>query len=179
VKGRLKNRNLLKRDEMMVTKTGKTLGMVTSNHQYYACDIDDGRQHIDVGAQTVTFEGPQTIQATGNAAKLAAIFGRRAFGTYPKKVRFTGKGYKIRKSARSRGHRFNFGRSHRTFVFIGGVLTRKLSKQFLLIMSNDQKSVNTVTHALTRIRTASPFTKRGLRRTRQLMIKRPGKKTTY
>lgn len=96
-----------------------------------------------------------------------------------KKIRFTGKGYKIRKSRRSLAYKLNFGLSHKTVAVCGGLATRKTAKHRVFIASNISKVANRGAALIVAVRKPNPYTKRGLRGGRHLMIKRPGKKTNY
>ena len=94
-------------------------------------------------------------------------------------MRFTGKGYKIRKSKAKRSLKFYFGRSHQTYVFSGGLNFKRLSKYRLLLLANNKKRLNRITRLVLCIRPINRYTKRGLRCTRHFILKRPGKKSTY
>lgn len=94
-------------------------------------------------------------------------------------MKFTGKGYKIRKSRPKKSLKFYFGRSHKTSVFSGGLNFKRLSKYRLLLLTNNRKRLNRITTLVLRVRPISRYTKRGLRCTRHFILKRPGKKSTY
>ena len=94
-------------------------------------------------------------------------------------MKFTGKGYKIRKSKAKRSLKFYFGRSHHTYVFSGGLNFKRLSKYRLLLLANNKKRLNRIASLVLQVRPVSRYTKRGLRCTRHFILKRPGKKSTY
>jgi ribosomal protein L6P/L9E len=95
-----------------------------------------------------------------------------------KKIRFTGKGYRIKKSKRG-SFKFYFGHSHNTYFFSGGLSARRNKKHRLTMFSNNLKKMNTVAKRLSNIKQINIYTKRGLRCKRQLIFKRLGKKSTY
>jgi hypothetical protein len=134
-----------------------------------------GREHIDPSAKVVRAEATGLLD---KADRLATLFGRKAFSLATCRIQFTGKGYRVRKARGAESYRLSFGRSHRTSAFGGGLAHKKLSKNTVLLFTNDRKVVTRGAKTLVSARGASPFTKRGLRLTRQLMIKRPGKKVS-
>ena len=85
----------------------------------------------------------------------------------------------MKRSKRSLAFRMNFGRSHKIFALSGGMRSLKLSKYVMLLLGNDTKVTRRGSNLLTLVRKANPYTKRGIRQTRQAMKKRPGKKTNY
>jgi ribosomal protein L6P/L9E len=64
-------------------------------------------------------------------------------------------------------------------MFVGGLASRKISKQQIVMLSNDEKVSNVVSGQLSRVRWINHYTKRGVRCAKQFVVKRPGKKTTY
>jgi ribosomal protein L6P/L9E len=96
-----------------------------------------------------------------------------------KKFKFVGKGYKIKKVKIKKSFKFYFGYSHKIFLVYGGAQLRKLTKYKLFLLGNNQKKIQTILLILKNIRKLNMFTKRGLRATKQIIHKRPGKKSTY
>ena len=98
---------------------------------------------------------------------------------FTKKLRFTGKGYKIKKSLAGRGARLTFGHSHRLDSVFASCKVIRLAKQKFLLFSNRQSDLFRDSQKAGRARLLSPYTKRGLRLSRAPVLKRPGKKSSY
>ena len=98
---------------------------------------------------------------------------------FTQKIKFTGKGYRIKKSARGKGVRLVFGHSHRLDLIIASCRILRLAKQKFLFFSNRAQDVCLDKWAVPRVRSLSPYTKRGLRLFQERVIKRPGKKAAY
>lgn len=100
------------------------------------------------------------------------------FWIFTKKLRFTGKGYKIKKNILKQ-FKFYFGYSHPTFLLTEKIKLKKLTKYKLCIISNFYWKFLLLKNFLKKIRHINKFTKRGLRFTKQFVFKRPGKQSTY
>jgi len=96
-----------------------------------------------------------------------------------RKFKFIGKGYKISKIKIKKSFKFYFGYSHKIFLVYGGAQLRRLTKYKLFLLGTNRKSLQEITLILQNIRRLNMFTKRGLRATKQIIFKRPGKKSTY
>jgi len=93
------------------------------------------------------------------------------------KIKFKGKGYKIRKKREA--IRFFFGRSHLTSVWFKGMSIKRLHKYKLFIASSSSHRMYLVQKFVNTIRQLNIYTKRGLRLSRQKVIKKIGKKSSY
>ena len=89
------------------------------------------------------------------------------------KIKFTGKGYKIKKSSKE-SLILLFNRSHTTTLWWRNIFLKKLKKYKIYIKYNplNKKIINT----LINIRPVNIFTKKGLRNARQILLKKKGKK---
>jgi len=152
---------------------------ISGVHQdYFIGDIANNytERYFDQSTQITCTQLKVSLDEAGNCGRVVRKYAREAFALASYRVRFSGKGYKIKRSKRSRNYRFYFGRSHKAFVFIGGLASRRLAKQKLLLLSNNRRRVNNTVSAITGIRNLNRFTKRGLRCTKQFILKRPGKR---
>jgi ribosomal protein L6P/L9E len=95
-----------------------------------------------------------------------------------KKIKFTGKGYRIKKSFK-KSFKFFFGYSHNVYIVYGGLVIKKISKYKILLLSNNKKKINKINKIIINIKKINIYTKRGLRGMQQLIFKRSGKKSTY
>lgn len=89
------------------------------------------------------------------------------------KIKFTGKGYKIKKNSK-KSLMLLFNRSHITTIWWKNIFIKKLKKYKLYIKYNpiNKKIVDTILE----IRFVNIFTKKGLRKARQILYKKKGKK---
>ncbi len=93
------------------------------------------------------------------------------------KIKFTGKGYKIKKKKKS--IKFFFGRSHLTTIFFKKINIRRLTKYKLFFFTKKYETVKFINSLIKKIRKINIYTKRGLRFSRQKIYKKTGKKSSY
>jgi len=89
------------------------------------------------------------------------------------KIKFTGKGYKIKKNSKQ-SIVLLFNRSHTTTLWWRGIFLKKLKKYKMYIRYNKQDKM--VINTILNIRPINIFTKKGLREARQIFLKKKGKK---
>ena len=89
------------------------------------------------------------------------------------KIKFAGKGYKIKKNSKE-SLILLFNRSHTTTMWWKNIFVKKLKKYKIFIKYNplNKKIVETILN----IRPVNIFTKKGLRVARQILYKKKGKK---
>ena len=89
------------------------------------------------------------------------------------KIKFTGKGYKIKKNTTS-SIIMLFNRAHMTVIWWNNIILKKLKKYKLYIKYTpyNQHIVRTILS----LRNINIFTKKGLRKSRQIVYKKKGKK---
>lgn len=98
---------------------------------------------------------------------------------FTRKIRFTGKGYRIKKSPSGKSTKMTFGHSHRVHTLCASCRVLRLAKQKFIFFSNRPGDLLRDALLVRRVRKPSPYTKRGLRLSRDSMLKRPGKKSSY
>lgn len=89
------------------------------------------------------------------------------------KIKFTGKGYKIKKN-KPQGLVMLFNRSHTTTLWWNGIFLKKL-KKYKLYLKYTHKNANII-QTIINVRPINIFTKKGLRVARQVLKKKKGKK---
>lgn len=89
------------------------------------------------------------------------------------KIKFAGKGYKIKKKTKN-SILFLFNRSHITTLWYKNIKIKKLKKYKLYLIYTN--IYNNITNTLIKIRKINIFTKKGLRKSRQTLIKKKGEK---
>jgi len=89
------------------------------------------------------------------------------------KIKFTGKGYKIKKNTKSSVIML-FNRAHMTVFWWNNIIVKKLKKYKLYIKYThyNQTAIRTILS----LRSINIFTKKGLRQSRQIVYKKKGKK---
>lgn len=94
-----------------------------------------------------------------------------------KKIRYHGKGYKIRKSNKTCRLNFRFGKSHWTRVIFDNSLfnVRRTKKNTYAFLSIKSYNLIDLKKLIKKIKGVSHYTKRGVRLTRQFFKKRFGK----
>jgi hypothetical protein len=96
------------------------------------------------------------------------------------KIKFTGKMYRIRKSDIGLGFlRAEFNRAHKTIFIPKDVRVKKLKKRKLIFISNHNDYLKKSSRDFLSIRSVNIFTKRGIRLSKQLLLKKAGKVSTY
>lgn len=89
------------------------------------------------------------------------------------KIKFAGKGYKIRKNMKQ-SMILLFNRAHTTTIWWKNIFIKKLKKYKIYIKYN-YNFINVCTE-IVNIRYVNVFTKKGLRMSRQILMKKKGKK---
>ena len=89
------------------------------------------------------------------------------------KIKFAGKGYKIKKYP-NKGINLIFNRAHRTHMYYNHVICRRIKKYKIYIRC--VIFYKEIVDALVNVRKVNIFTKRGLRITRRLLQRKKGKK---
>lgn len=103
------------------------------------------------------------------------IFSWNSF--YFEKLKFTGKGYKIKKSEKKNSITLLFNRAHPTIVFTKKILIKKIKKTKLIILGTNINTLSKIQKKIVNVRNLNIYTKRGLRNCRSLIFKKSSKKT--
>lgn len=89
------------------------------------------------------------------------------------KIKFTGKGFKWKKKETNLFLFFN--RAHKCFFIGNNIILKRLSKSKIIILKNNYNHIIHDSILIRKIRVNNIFTKRGLRFSRQIMLKKKGK----
>jgi ribosomal protein L6P/L9E len=90
-----------------------------------------------------------------------------------KKIKFTGKGFKIKRKANNIIYYFNT--AHINLLIIRGLIVKKLSKNKYIYIKPNLFNLFNISQKIKNIRCNNIFTKRGLRIARQNIVKKKGK----
>lgn len=93
------------------------------------------------------------------------------------KIKFTGKGFKFKKKENNLFLFFN--RAHKCFFIGVNIILIRLSKNKLIILKNNIKHIIYDSKLILKVRENNIFTKRGLRFSRQIILKKRGKTATH
>jgi len=96
-----------------------------------------------------------------------------------KKIKFKGKGWKMRSSKKMGVIRLVFGRSHITYILINKYFLKKLGKYKFIIAAKNYKKLCIGSKTIRSVRPVNTYTKRGLRNSAELILKRKGKQSVY
>lgn len=95
------------------------------------------------------------------------------------KIKFKGKGFKIGFYKNRNIMNFFFGASHINTFLVKNTLIKKINKYKFILKSNNINQINQLSKNITKIRQINFYTLRGLRQSRQFVIKRKGRKGTF
>lgn len=95
------------------------------------------------------------------------------------KIKFKGKGFRIRFFKKIRLVKFFFGKSHKSFIFYKKIKVKRINKYKFLIRNINKNVLMMNKKMTTNIRPINLYTLRGIRCSRQIIGKRKGKKGTY
>lgn len=95
------------------------------------------------------------------------------------KIKFKGKGFKIGFYKNKNIMHFFFGSSHINVFLVKNILIKKISKYKFILKSNNLNYINQLSKNIINIRKINFYTLRGLRKSRQYIIKRKGRKGTF
>ena len=95
------------------------------------------------------------------------------------KIKFKGKGFKIGFYKNKNIMNFFFGASHINTFLIKNTLIKKINKYKFILKSTNIVELNNLAKQIVKIRKINYYTLRGLRKSRQILIKRKGRKGTF
>ncbi len=89
------------------------------------------------------------------------------------KIYFLGKGFKLKKI--NNNIHFNFNYSHIKLIINQNAIIKKIQKTKLLIFSKNLQNLNKLCKLIQNIKKINPYTKRGLRKSKQIIYKKKNK----
>jgi len=95
------------------------------------------------------------------------------------KIKFKGKGYKIGFYKKKKIINFYFGKSHKSVFLYNNTKIKKLSKYKFILLKNNFSVLKQISYKIIKIKKINEYTNRGLRLSRQIIIKRKGKKGSF
>lgn len=95
------------------------------------------------------------------------------------KIKFKGKGFKIKFNKKIKLIKFYFGRSHITFFKLKKIKLKKITKYKFILKNLNLSKLKTNSIKITKIKPVNVYTLRGIRLSKQIIRKRKGKKSSY
>lgn len=95
------------------------------------------------------------------------------------KIKFKGKGFRMRFFKKNKFVKFFFGKSHKTFLFFKNIKMKRINKYKFILRSINKNKLNVNKKYAVNIRPVNKYTLRGIRSSKQIIYKRKGKKGTY
>jgi len=92
------------------------------------------------------------------------------------KIKFKGKGFRLKIRKQKKIIKFLFGHSHMVAIFLKNTKLLKCGKYKFTIKNTNPKFLDKITNNTTKIKQNNVYTNRGLRKGRQIICKRKGKK---
>lgn len=95
------------------------------------------------------------------------------------KIKFKGKGFRIKFFKKIKLIKFYFGKSHKTFFILKKIKRKKINKYKFIVLGLNNDKLKIISKKISNIKNINLYTLRGLRFSRQIIYKRKGKKGTY
>lgn len=95
------------------------------------------------------------------------------------KIKFKGKGFKIKFNKKLKIIKFYFGKSHMTFFKLKRIKLKKITKYKFILKNLNFVKLKTNATKITKIKPVNVYTLRGIRLSKQTIKKRKGKKSSY
>ncbi len=101
--------------------------------------------------------------------------------TFFEKIKFKGKGFRVRFKKKNKILKFTFGHSHINYAFLNGKTTKikKIGKYKYFFKNKSSSKLLSFLKKICSIKPINMYTKRGIRLGTQVIFKRKGKKSTY
>lgn len=98
---------------------------------------------------------------------------------FVKKVKFKGKGFRLKIKKQKKAIKFLFGHSHINMLFIQNMKLKKCGKYKFTLKNTILKNLNSIAKKICSVKPINVYTNRGIRIGRQFIYKRKGKKGSY
>lgn len=98
---------------------------------------------------------------------------------FHQKIKFTGKGYRITFRKKKKVIFFYFGHSHDTIVVFRSLIIIQPHKYKFVFYKNSLEKIRNLTSKILKIKPMNIYTRRGLRLSKQTILKRKGEKSAF
>lgn len=161
----------------LIKKNGKKFIILHSQNyfnKYFICK--DTNIYFNKSCQTLVLKSTKFIK---NSGFLQTVINNNNFtmiNYFQKKIYFSGKSYKIKKNRSSLSLEFN--KSHLEVFTWHNAFLKKLKKNKILLKCSNLANLHKAYQSIIKVRRINPFTQRGLRGSRCVLMKKVGKKST-
>lgn len=182
------NINLPPKVSIIVTKKNNNNGnnnyykiiLQNSNKKFlFYVDINKSHFKFDKNTNSIIIEKNWLNQSNNKLCKFLIKFLKSWDSYFYSKIKFKGKGFRIRFLKKNKLVKFFFGKSHKTFIFFRKIILKKISKYKFIFKSINLEKITNNSILSTHIRPINFYTLRGIRNSKQIIHKRKGKKGTY
>lgn len=165
----IKNENYSENVNLFLYNKDKKILMSLNKKKFW---FDNETNSLSFKKKFLNYEEKKNINKITNFMKSLDLY-------FYSKIKFKGKGFRIRFFKKIRFVKFFFGKSHRSQIFYKKIIVKRINK-YKFIMKNINKGVLIKNKKITvKIRPVNLYTLRGIRCSRQMIGKRKGKKGTY
>ena len=95
------------------------------------------------------------------------------------KIKFKGKGYKLGFYKKKKTINFFFGKSHKSVFVYKNIYIKKINKYKFILLNNNISTLKKISVNVINIKKINFYTGRGLRLSKQIILKRKGKKGSF
>jgi len=133
---------------------------------------------VDKETNTIIYQHRNKIDCTNKFKNSFRCFLFTLNNYYFEKIKFAGKGYRVVLKKRRKRMKFKFGHSHKKLIFFKNIKIKKYHKYKFTLISNNVKSVIKTAIMVCNVKLINLYTKRGIRRSRQIVFWKKSQKLT-
>ncbi len=162
---------------LLLRKQNKKFLLLFSQNYYIKYQINDQVSiYFNKNSRTLVLNTPLFLTNYNKIQKNIFQISYSITNYYCKKIKFTGKSYKIKKTQTH--FAFEFNKAHTELVIWKNIFLKKLKKNKILLKGVGYKHISACNNQIINIRKINPFTKRGLIGSRSMVKKKVGKKSS-
>lgn len=160
---------------MFLKKSNDTFVVVFSKNIYFKYKINNKINiYFNKNCKIITLKVPFFIKNIKKTETFLNNYNYSLLNYFFQKINFSGKSYKIKKK---KVFIFEFNKAHIEFIFWKNFFFKKLKKTKMLLKSINCFEQKIICNLILNIRRINPFTRRGLRKSRDILKKKIGKKS--
>jgi ribosomal protein L6P/L9E len=167
--------------KICLTKIKNTIKLIAFNEKKTIksyIDIKNNSLHLDSENNILHINNTKTTEVVKWSNILNSLF--FTFNHYFfKKIKFKGKGFRLKLKKQKKICKFLFGHSHLMVVYIKNMRIHKCTKYKFNLKSVNKNYLQKVSEMMLNIKPNNVYTNRGIREGRQLILRRKGKKGSY
>lgn len=144
-------------------------------------------KHLVNGQNLDIYLDPETLSICTKTAflKTASVTDMFLYNSYLntlyqaffRKIKFTGKGFRLTSFKKKRAFEFIFGYSHMYILYINKIFYKRYSKYKYIFFSKNSEQLKITSKEITNVKPLNVYTLRGLRETKATVVKRKGRKS--